>query len=256
MAKGRMLSTKISLSEQVDEISDDTGKLLFTWSIAHLDYNGCIEASPKRLRATVFPMRDLPDEKVKGYIEEWVNLGLVKRYEVGDKEYLFYPTFRQLQQGLRPEREGKSPIPPPEFMDDAFEHLSEQDMEDVIAYNFSECIWGLPHKIVTLQRQFRIGNSYIDIYIEDDAGHKIALEVKKHELTNKALAQVHGYCQEIGEGALGILVGKSVAKNFDNRTAKKQGVSTYTMVNSLITPVKITDPCCQINVNGTVPAQV
>ena len=49
MATGRMLQKKISVSDQIDGLSNDTNRLCFTWSLAHLVYPGCFYASANAL---------------------------------------------------------------------------------------------------------------------------------------------------------------------------------------------------------------
>ena len=101
-------------SEQVDELSCDLCRLAFTWSIPFLDKNGCLVASPKKLRGMIFPLRpDVSDEVMKGFIEEWIEKGLVLTYAVNGGTYLIYPTFLDHQHGLRRKKEGATSIPLP-----------------------------------------------------------------------------------------------------------------------------------------------
>ena len=114
MAKGRMLSKQICVSEQVDELSTALCQLAFTWSITHLDKNGCLPASPKKLKGLIFPLRvDVTVDHMKSFVDEWVDRGLVLRYSANGDHYLAYPSFTDHQVGLRREKEGATSIPPP-----------------------------------------------------------------------------------------------------------------------------------------------
>lgn len=55
MAQRRMLSQKISISEQVQGL-DIKNRLLFTWIIVHADDLGLLPYSPNVIKAIVFPM--------------------------------------------------------------------------------------------------------------------------------------------------------------------------------------------------------
>jgi hypothetical protein len=131
MATGRLLQKKISHSDQVDALSDDTCRLCFTWSLAHLVYPGCFYASAKKIKALVVPLRvDISIDMVEGYVKEWEAQKLVARYQVNGDDFLFYPNFLENQPGLRANREGKSsiPRPPDDFLQ---QHLPESLWEKV-----------------------------------------------------------------------------------------------------------------------------
>lgn len=94
-----MIHTKINRSLQVDQLSD-FAKLLFTWTIPHLDDFGKIEGDPKVLKATVMPLRDNNlVEKIEEAIGELINAGLVIRYEVDGKLIIAFPKFDMHQSG-------------------------------------------------------------------------------------------------------------------------------------------------------------
>ena len=116
MAMGRIISKKICLNKAVNEqLSSDSCRLAFTWTIPHLDRDGRIHGDPRVLRAIIFPRReDITDEIMEGFIKEWVKCGLVIWYKANNDKWLQFPKFRQNQPKLRYERETPSTIPPPE----------------------------------------------------------------------------------------------------------------------------------------------
>ena len=118
MATGRILQKKISHSDQVDALANDTSRVIYTWSLAHLNQWGCFHGNARKIKALVVPLRDdITVEMVKEYMEDWKAKGLVVAYNVNGtdcvNEYLFYPSFFTNQPGLRFDREGKSDIPRP-----------------------------------------------------------------------------------------------------------------------------------------------
>lgn len=78
MAQGRMLNKKVSMDKRVNDISDDTGRLLFTWIIPHLDVEGRFTAEPQLVKSLILPWRDdVTVERVEGYLQEYHDLGLI-----------------------------------------------------------------------------------------------------------------------------------------------------------------------------------
>jgi len=115
MATGRMLQKKIVLNKAVHELSSDTCRLAFTWTIPNLDKNGCIHGDPATLKSIIFPRRDdISATKMEGFIKEWVHVGLVIWYEADGDKWLNFPGFPENQPGLRSDREPDSGIPLPE----------------------------------------------------------------------------------------------------------------------------------------------
>ena len=115
MAYGRMISKKISLSKEVNSITNDASKLAFTWTIAHLDRDGRIIAEPNVLKNIVFPWRnDISEKEFDGYIKDWAIKGFITLYEKDGCKYLQYNNFRKNQKKLRYEQEAESNYPDPE----------------------------------------------------------------------------------------------------------------------------------------------
>ena len=118
MARGRMLNRAISLDENVDALSDDTARLLFTWMIAHLDVEGRMYGDARLFLSIVAPRRNISLRKVEKYLTEFENFGLILRYNVNGNTYLLAPNFEKHQTGLRKDKEAQSqiPSPPPELL--------------------------------------------------------------------------------------------------------------------------------------------
>ena len=113
MARRRMLSTQISLSEKINSVSIEAA-LLYTWMIPHQDELGLMEASPKVVKARIVPMRDdMNVEIVELCLEELEAIGAIKRYEADGSIYLSNPKFFDFQT-FKSDREIRSefPLPP------------------------------------------------------------------------------------------------------------------------------------------------
>ncbi len=81
MAQKRMLNKSISLSSQVSKLSLKE-KLLFTWSIPHLDDYGLIENDPEVIKATVCPMvKEIIIQDIKQFVNKAEVIGLVIVYQ-------------------------------------------------------------------------------------------------------------------------------------------------------------------------------
>jgi len=127
MARGRMLNSSISQSRKYQDLGDDTHRLLATWCLAHLDYNGVMPADPSLFRAMVCPWRiDLSNMDIEEAIEGMVKVQLIVTWEEEGRTWLWFPHFRDNQVGLRPEREAASNCPlPPEWLEDTYGWLPE-----------------------------------------------------------------------------------------------------------------------------------
>jgi hypothetical protein len=113
MARGRLVSTEASVDPELNSISPHS-MLLYLLTIPHLDRDGLIDAHPMRLTAVAAPMRLELREGAPGLIDEWVEMGLVQRYQVGPgRTVLFFKGFRKHQPGLEYGREPASRFPPP-----------------------------------------------------------------------------------------------------------------------------------------------
>lgn len=114
MAYGRMIANKIGCNKAVHELSSDTCRLAYTWTLPHLDRDGRIHGNPEILRAVVFPRReDITNDMMRSFIEEWALNGLVEIYDVDGDWMLVFPKFRENQRNMHYDREPKSELPDP-----------------------------------------------------------------------------------------------------------------------------------------------
>ncbi len=114
MARGRMVANGICADKRINDLSDDTSRLAFTWLITFADCEGRTHGDPAMVRSMLFPRRtDISLERMAGYIREWADCGLVIWYEAHGDRWIAFPAFAKNQPGLRKSREPESAIPAP-----------------------------------------------------------------------------------------------------------------------------------------------
>ena len=103
MAQKRMLDKKISVSEQVNRLSDRAA-LVFTWGIAHADDLGFLPFSIEGLKHTIIPMRLRGGREFSAAWAEIVackdhstNTVLIQLVEIDGQKYWHYPMFEYSQ---------------------------------------------------------------------------------------------------------------------------------------------------------------
>jgi hypothetical protein len=114
VAKGRMINSQICRDKKINDLSDDTCRLIFTWLITFADCEGRAPGDPAIVRSMVFPRRDgFTNEQMRVYLSELAAVGLIVQYEANGDQWIWFPNFDKNQQGLRKDREAESIIPPP-----------------------------------------------------------------------------------------------------------------------------------------------
>ncbi len=111
MPRGRFLSKSISLDENVNALSDDTARLLFTWLISHLDCEGRLHGDATTVKSIIFPRRNISVKRIDKYLNEIEKNGLIFRYSINGNTYLAAPNFEKHQTGLQKSKEAQSQIP-------------------------------------------------------------------------------------------------------------------------------------------------
>lgn len=234
MARRRSLSKQISLSEQVDQLSDRAA-LLFTWMIPHADDYGRLPGSTRKLMGMVIPLRRDKEgwsfEDVEGYLKEMEDavddegLPLINRYKVNGISVIQLVKFDKHQEGIQKRTKSSYPDPP----GDERLSLAENDIRDLILKNISNQIGG--KRVLKIGRQVRVKESYLDI-VAWTQENVFVIEVKRTRLSNNAVEQITKYCDLIGKGK-GVLVGNGLSGNFDIGRCKERDIAVVTYDNEL-----------------------
>jgi len=112
MPEGRMLKKIISTSLKLAKLKSDSGRLLYTWLLPHLDIEGRFSADEKIVKGYVVPRLKMSSSKIKEYLEDMAKNDLIILYEMNGDKFLQLKKFKDFQL-LREGRESKSQIPAP-----------------------------------------------------------------------------------------------------------------------------------------------
>ena len=96
MAQRRMVDKKISVSEQVDNLSIEA-KLIYTWSIPHADDIGLLPYSHKTLKALLIPMWDMRLDTFGNQMEDILKQGLYEVFEYNKEKFYRLANFSKHQ---------------------------------------------------------------------------------------------------------------------------------------------------------------
>jgi hypothetical protein len=114
MARARMLNQKIVRDKAVNDLPDDTARLLFTWMIPHLDRDGRMPGDPLLVKNMIFPRRaDITTENVARYLRAMHEVGLIIWHSAEGDYFISFPGFAKNQPGMRYDREAESDYPAP-----------------------------------------------------------------------------------------------------------------------------------------------
>lgn len=109
MARARNIKPSLFKNEILGE-ADPLLTILFEglWCLA--DREGRVEDRPKRIKAEIFPYRDLPN--FNGYLTELAQLGFIDRYEVGGEAFIQVVNFTKHQSPHKTEKPSEIPAKP------------------------------------------------------------------------------------------------------------------------------------------------
>ena len=113
MPEGRILLKRIAQSKKLAKLKTDGARLLYTWTLSHLDINGCFHGDAEILNSLIFTRLKKTDEEVESYLKDIEANGLIVRYDTNGDTYQIYPDFEDKQPKLRRNKEAKPSIPLP-----------------------------------------------------------------------------------------------------------------------------------------------
>jgi hypothetical protein len=112
MARGRMLNCTIATDDRLNSLSISAQRLWF-FTLPHIDRDGLIDGRSRVLWAMAAPLQSDLMDVTPQIINEWVDAGMVIRYNGDRTPVLFFPAFQRNQAGMRYDREPPSSFPPP-----------------------------------------------------------------------------------------------------------------------------------------------
>jgi len=113
MPRGRILDKEaISQSRKLSLLSSDTGRLIYTWLLAHLDREGRFSADPSIIKGNIFPrIKKMTLKKIDNCLTEMSQVKLITLYKADGDKYLQFTKFKEYQ--VHFDREAPSKIPAP-----------------------------------------------------------------------------------------------------------------------------------------------
>lgn len=87
-------------SETIDKLTQG-GEIFFTRLIMKADDFGNYTANPKLLKAAMYPLKPTSLIEIVAWINECVEVGIIKKYTVDGKDYLNIPAFGQRLRAMK-----------------------------------------------------------------------------------------------------------------------------------------------------------
>lgn len=129
MAKGRLISTEISLDYELNAMSTEA-LLCYILAFTNLDRDGLIDAHPSKLWAMIGPLRVELLDRMPHLIDEWIRTNKVIRYPIGGGQHvLFFKDFRKYNLRMKYHNEAESSFPPPPNWERSKAGLIPTDLE-------------------------------------------------------------------------------------------------------------------------------
>ena len=104
----RMIKESICTSEQIDALTPFEETTFYRLMVNADDY-GCFDGREKILAARLYPLKTINPDDMRAAVDRLENVGLIVRYTVEGREYLYFPTWFNHQRL----RQTKHKFPPP-----------------------------------------------------------------------------------------------------------------------------------------------
>ena len=216
MARIRTIKPEFPHSESMGRVSRDA-RLLFVQLWTLCDDEGRARGASKLLARLLYPYDDDAPGLIDGWLDELEREGCVLRYEVDGGSFVQVCNWTTHQKIDKP---GKSKFPAP---DGAITPARrERDMEIELVTRLKSVAHAFGGRVLDVQRQVRIGSSYLDVVVTTDAG-AFVLELKRDRLTAADVRQVTKYAEL--SGAKPVLVGPGLSPQFKPAECMANGVA-------------------------------
>jgi hypothetical protein len=114
MPEWRKLHTRITRSDDVNELPDDFCRLLWSWLPLACDSAGRCRDNNSLLRGTLFPLRtDVTVEHIQAALDAFASRRMIIRYEVAGRRYFYLPQWETYQGTPEKRREARPECPEP-----------------------------------------------------------------------------------------------------------------------------------------------
>ncbi|MDZ4344453.1 MAG: hypothetical protein U1E51_18685 [Candidatus Binatia bacterium] len=215
----------IITSESVNSLSWPE-EVFYRRLLSVVDDYGRYHGNPSLLRAACYPLQidKVGNQDIAKWLTACVRVGLVRAYTVDGKPYIEVVKFGQQI------RTNKSKFP---ATDGALvkSFPDEADIEAALETHISLGGKFFNLAVSKVRRQQRIGESYIDLLLDTDAGPCV-VELKRGNTTGKHLAQICRYTAAVA-GSFGVLIGAAVGPNLRREDAKESGIALAEFTDGL-----------------------
>ncbi len=234
MARGRMISKSLSTSERRASLHQIAGRLaefcqaIYPLLVAHADDWGRMPADPFHIKHAIDPTSPRRMEDFERALDCLTRARLIYVYQVGGRQFLEIERFAEHQAGITRRGESAFPEPPDRGGPTSSLSASERDVEAVFAQHLTSGQLRVPGiTLASVDRQVRIGNSYIDILCRTVDGLVLVFEVKRQRVTAAAIRQARQYCQKLGQlTSVPFVIGHGIAAGLQT-TETKAVIATY-----------------------------
>lgn len=217
----RIIKESICTSDTIDQLSWFE-EVFFYRLLVNCDDYGRFDARTAILKARLFPLRSVTEKQISDALYKLSTVGIVALYEYDGRPYLQLVTWDKHQQ-IR-SRKAKYPLPP-EDIPCKREHImpEEKDIEDLLYDVMSSTKRFGEHTLLSVERQVRVGESYLDIVAKTESSETLVFELKRGRLSNKAIDQITKYLTLINGN--GILIGCGLSANFDIERCRSNDIA-------------------------------
>ena len=244
--KPRFIYPQIATSLSIAKLSV-LAELLFWRLLPQADDQGRLPGNPLQLKATVCPIRkEFTDDNITGLLTELENARLIILYSNSSTDYIQIAKWWDYQGSMR--RVFPSQYPPPpgwqdiikgvEPVEETGPKIAEHGIRDLIldALTKGEIQLG-DGKIIEVNKEVRIGSSYIDLLAKDSASKFYIIEIKRTRLTNSHIEQIINYSRLIqhktGASPSLLLIGYGIVSTFNSDMAKTHSINIITYDDQL-----------------------
>jgi len=206
----RIIKESICRSDNLDLLTAEEERFFYRLMVQCDDF-GRYDGRPAIIKGSCFPLKQrITPAKVSKMLEALCAADLVFVYHVETLSYIQMLTWGEHQK-VRNQR-SKYPAPPRDIGAPIEHQLpSEKDIEDLIYHHLSECKTFNGEQLLSVDRQVRTGESYLDIVARGDSTY--IFELKRSRLSNKSMLQILSYLEKCPGN--GLLVGSGLASNFE-----------------------------------------
>lgn len=225
MARGRMISRTLGSSRKFASLHKRLGKLsefaqaLYPLLVSCSDDFGRQSGDAFTVQKAVFPSSPRREEDFTTVLTAMHEVGLIRLYEVDAEIVLQIVDFDKHQPGLHRRTESQYPAGSPLRQDDLPPsplNASEREIEDFLTNEIrtGALVFG-NHHIVSIERQVRVRQFYMDVVAKTETGMTLLIEVKRQRVTSAALDQIRGYRKLIDGDVEMVVIGHGLSAGLD-----------------------------------------